>query len=238
MAGSFVRRSGTGAKSFSFVAYRRSRASSRATRRRPRDRNPRRLGGRHEKFNLPGNAFRGASRKPVEPDKLVIEQRIFLSFSGREVALPIARARGAISCPTYKKRRQLLRPPRPINIVYVSTSIGGYRRACEFLVSLRISAPYRRPHPPPNPAVSADTNAARAVLYIRVEHDKISSSPLGRKEESCQPPTFLQTSDHLSKLRRPSSSSLSFARPFHPSCPTSHTRRLLGNTIGSRGLEL
>lgn len=35
-----------------------------------------------EKFNLPGNVLRGASRKPVEPDKLVIEQRIFLSFSG------------------------------------------------------------------------------------------------------------------------------------------------------------
>lgn len=46
IVGRFVRRSGTGAKSFSFVAYRRSRASSRARdsppRRRPRDRNPRR----------------------------------------------------------------------------------------------------------------------------------------------------------------------------------------------------
>lgn len=75
-----------------------------------------------EKFNLPGNVLRGASRKPVEPDKLVIEQRIFLSFSGGggSTVCPARpdRSRGQ-SCPIYKKRQQLLRPPR-INIGYVS----------------------------------------------------------------------------------------------------------------------
>lgn len=95
------------------------------------------------------NALRGASRKPVESDKLVIEQGIFLSFSGRWLGrLPfvprdsIARARGNDTvCPIYKKRRQLLRSPQRINIVYVSTRIGY--RAWEFVVFLRFPAPRR-----------------------------------------------------------------------------------------------
>lgn len=108
--------------------YRCSRANSRARET---------LAGRKIGIRAPreiqfaGNALRGASRKPVESDKLVIEQRIFLSFSGKWLgATRLSAPEGAISCSTYKKRRQLLRPPRRINIVYVSTS-KGYR-AWEF----------------------------------------------------------------------------------------------------------
>lgn len=66
-----------------------------------------------EKFNLPGSVLRGASRKPVEPDKLVIEQRIFLSFSGgwrlsRAIARGGNRVRYIKSDNNYCDRRGLI----------------------------------------------------------------------------------------------------------------------------------
>lgn len=91
-----VGRSRTGAKSFSFfplslLACELSRA--RLTGRKIGIRAPREI-------QFAGNALRGASRKPVESDKLVIEQRIFLSFSGKWLGRPtrrdpIVRARGS-----------------------------------------------------------------------------------------------------------------------------------------------
>lgn len=137
---------------------------------------------------------------------------------------PIARARGsAQSCPTYKKRRQLSRPPQRINIVYVSMRVSSLRIRCLSLHSSQASVL------PNQPAISADTNAARAVLHVRVELDKISSSPLCRQEESCQPfVSFLRTSDHLSKLPSDRPLLLFPPPPLHFSCPASHTRHLLG----------
>lgn len=72
-----------------------ARALARAVRREqdspPRSETPREI-------QFAGNAWRGASRKPVEPDKLVIERRIFLSFSG-EIARPFAVCPTRSDCP-------------------------------------------------------------------------------------------------------------------------------------------
>lgn len=82
----------------STVARVRARARLAGRRIRARRRAPREI-------QFAGNGLRGASRKPVEPDKLVIEQRIFLSFSG-EVAPAVCPARP--DCPH----------PRGSDIVY------------------------------------------------------------------------------------------------------------------------
>lgn len=85
-----------------------------------------------------GNVLRGASRKPVEPDKLVIEQRIFLSFSGgggSTVALPFVprdpiargdnRVRYIKSGSNYCDRRELILATCPSNVSSSRNSVSA-----------------------------------------------------------------------------------------------------------------
>lgn len=97
-----------------------------------------------------------------------------------------------------------------------------------------VPPPPREPRSLLGPAtVSADTNAARAVLYIRVELDKIYRR-LRCAATKKKAANFLRTGDHLSKLpfdplflSLPPLASFFPSRVSHP--PSSR------NTIGSRG---
>lgn len=163
----------------------------------------------------------------------MIEQRIFLSFSGR-VALAVYSARPDCPGPRGRYRVGHIKSDGNYcdrrNRLILSTCLRvEYWGLCEFVVSLSISPFLASQHPHLDvAAISTDTNAARAVFYIRVELDKISSSPLCPQKRKLPTSNVLPLRDHLSKLQLFSSSlspiSLFLPRVLHPPSPQEYDR--------------